>query len=199
MVHNAKTEILKILLKQFTFKWTITSLGEETNLSRVGIWKALKKLEYEKLIVLSSIGKRKTSTFIISLNWENPLLEKQLSLILTEEALNNKRWIKNFETLKDIVDFLILYGSILYSPREANDIDLAGVVSGEYSFQKIEEALQKIQKTQSKKIHLENFTKKEFGKEIKKPNKIFIDAIKKGVILFGQEEFIKFVRDLKNE
>ena len=199
MAYNSKTEILKILLKQFTFKWTITSLGEETNLSRVGIWKALKKLESEKLISLFPIGKGKTSTFIISLNWDNPLLEKHLSLILTEEALKNKRWIKNFETLENMVNFLILYGSILYSSGEANDIDLVGVVSSEDNFSKIEEALQKIQKTQYKKIHLENFTKKEFEKEIKKPNKIFIDAIKRGIVLFGQEEFIKFVKDLKNE
>lgn len=194
---HAKTEILKTLIKQFTFKWTVTSLGEEINLSRVGIWKALKKLESEKLISLSQVGKGKTNTFIASLNWDNPLLEKQLSLILTEEAIKNKRWINNFEILENMMDFLILYGSILHSPREAKDIDFIGVVSSEDNFQKIEDALEKIQKIQSKKIHPENFTKKEFEKEIKKPNKIFIDAIKKGVILFGQEKFIKFIRDLQ--
>ena len=31
-------------------------------------------------------------------------------------------------------------------------------------------------------------------KELENPNKIFIDAIKKGIILFGQEKFIKFIR-----
>lgn len=194
--NKTSTEILKILLKQFSIKWTITSLAKEVNMSRVGIWKTLKKLEAEKLIFLPPIGKGKTSTFNINLNWENPLLEKRLLLTLTEEALKNQRWINNFAELENKVDFLILYGSILHSPKEAKDIDILGVVSNKSNFQKIEEIIQKIQKTQIKKIHSENFTKSEFKSEIKKPNKIFIDAIKKGIILFGQEKFIKFIKEI---
>ncbi len=196
---DTKTKILKILLKQFKSRWTVTALSKEINLSRVGTWKALKNLEREKLISLSQIGEGKTNSIIVNLNWENLLLEKKLSLILTEEALKHRRWMENFEDVGKIVDFLILYGSILHSPREASDIDILGVVSSENDFQNIEEALQKIQKIQSKKIHSENFTKKEFEKELKKRNKIFIDAIKKGIVLFGQDEFIKFRKNLKDE
>jgi len=193
--NKPSTEILKILLKQFPKRWTITSLAKEINLSRVGIWKVLKRLEAEKLILLSSIGEGKTSTFCIDLNWENPLLEKKLSLALTEDALENKRWLSNFAELEKKVDFLILYGSILNSSK-ANDIDILGIVSTKNNFRKIEEIIQKLQKTQIKKIHSENLTKSEFKEEIKKPNKIFIDAIKKGVVLFGQEKFIKFMKEI---
>ena len=192
---KTEEEILKILLKQFTTKWTITSLAKEINISRVGIWKVLKRLETEKLILLFPIGQGKTSTFSINLNWENPLLEKRLSLILTEEALKNQRWLNNFNELENKIEFLILYGSILHSPKEANDIDVLGVVSNKDNFSKIEGIIQKAQKTQIKKIHSENFTKTEFKDEIKKSNKIFIDALKKGVVLFGQEKFIKFIKD----
>ena len=194
--NKTNTEILKILLKQFTIKWTITSLAKELNISRVGIWKVLKKLEAERLILLSSIGEGKTSAFNINLNWGNPILEKNLSLILTEEAYKNQRWLNNFKEIENKLDFLILYGSILHSPKEANDIDLFGVVSNKNNFLFIEETIKKIQKTQIKKIHSENFTRIEFKEEIRKPNKIFIDALKKGVILFGQEKFIKFVREV---
>lgn len=189
-------EILKILFKQFTMKWTITSLAKETNMSRVGIWKVLKKLEERRLISLSSIGEGKTSIFSIGLNWENPILEKTLALILTEDALKNHRWLNNFRILENKFDFLILYGSIINFPREAKDIDILGVVSNKKNFISIEESMQKIQKTQIKKIHLENFTQTEFKEEIKKPNKIFIDAIKKGIVLFGQEKLIKFIKDI---
>ena len=37
----------------------------------------------------------------------------------------------------------------------------------------------------------------EFENELKRKNKAFIDAIKKGIILFGQENFIKFMRGLQ--
>jgi len=194
--NKTSAEILKVLLKQFTIKWTITSLAKELNISRVGIWKILKKLEAEKLILLSPIGEGKTSVINIKLNWENPILEKKLSLILTEEALNHQRWLNNFEELKDKLNFLILYGSILHSPKEAKDIDILGVVSNKNNFLDIEEIMRKIQKTQIKKIHSENFTQTEFKEELRKPNKIFIDAIKKGAVIFGQEKFIKFIKEV---
>ncbi len=194
---NTENKILKILLKQFSLDWTITSLANEIKISRVGIWKVLKKLEKEKLIILMKIGEGKTSTTIIKLNWENPILEKKLSLILTEEASDHQRWISNFEELKGKSEFTLLHGSVLTSLKEANDIDILEVVSNKKNFLEIEEIIQKIQKTQIKKIHLESFTKIEFKEEIKKPNKIFIDVIKKGIVLFGQENFIKFIRDLQ--
>ena len=194
--NKTNTEILKVLLKQFTIKWTITSLAKELNISRVGVWKVLKKLEAERLVLLSPVGEGKTSIFNINLNWENPVLEKNLSLILTEDAFKNQRWLNNFKELEGKLDFLILYGSIIHSPKEANDIDILGVVSNKNNFLSIEEIIKKIQKTQIKKIHSENFTQIEFKEEIRKPNKIFIDALKKGVILFGQEKFIKFVREV---
>ena len=193
---NTGDKILAILLKQFSPNWTITSLAKEVNLSRVGIWKALKKLEKEKLINLTQLGSGKTNTTIIKLNWQNPILEKKLSLILTEEASNYPRWVNNFNKLENLTDFIVLYGSILHSPKEANDIDILEVVNNKKAFLKIEKEIQEIQKTQMKKIHSESFTKSEFKEELKKPNKIFMDALKKGVVLFGQEKFIKFIRDI---
>ena len=121
-------KILKVLLKQFSYSWTITSLSNEINISRVGLWKILKKLKREKIIVLSSVGEGKTNVLNIKLNWENLIIEKKLSLLLTEETLNYQRWMSNFNELKNLTDFLILYGSILHSPNKANDIDLIGVV-----------------------------------------------------------------------
>ncbi len=187
------SKILKILLKEFSVKHTITSIAKEIRITRVGTWKTLKKLEKEKLILLESIGIGKTSAYIIGLNWENPLLEKTLSLILTEDAIKNQRWMDDFKELENKVDFLIIYGSILHS-KEANDIDLLGITN---KFIELESAIIKIQKTQIKKIHALSFTEAEFKQELEKPNKAFVDAIKKGIILFGQEKFIKFIRNIK--
>lgn len=189
-------KILKILLKDFTIKPTITSLAELIGMSRVGTWKILKKLEREKLIVLCPIGMGKTSTYSISLNWSNPLTEKNLSLALTEEALTHQRWAINFAELENKMDFLIIYGSIIHSPKDANDIDILGVTA-KNRFLKIEEAIRKIQKTQIRKIHALSFTQKEFKQELEKPNKAFIDAIQKGIVLFGQEKFINFIRGVR--
>lgn len=189
-------KILKILLKDLSVKPTTTSLAENIGMSRVGAWKVLKRLEAQKLIILSPAGTGKTSTYSISLNWENPLAEKTLALALIGDALKNPRWRSNFAELEAKVGFLIIYGSIMHSPREAKDIDLLSVVPNQNKFLEIEESIKKIQKTQAKKIHILSFTQKELKDELEKPNKVFIDALKRGVVLFGQENFIRFMKEL---
>lgn len=193
-IANAADNILKTLLKDFTAKHTVTSISKESGMSRQGVFKVLKRLESEKLILLTQLGSGKTSTYTISLNWENPVVEKRLSLILTEEAVKNERWAANFAELENKTEFTILYGSILEKPKEANDIDLLNLVSENKNFIQIDQIINDIQKTQIKKIHTINFTETELKNELKKQNKAFIDAIKNGIALFGQEKFIKFIR-----
>ncbi|MEK6974690.1 MAG: hypothetical protein AABW41_05650 [Nanoarchaeota archaeon] len=187
--------ILNLLFRSFAVKCTITSLAKEMGISRVGIWKSLKRMESRKLIILTSIGNRKTSAYIISLNLENILTLKNLEITLTEEAIKNKRWVDNFKELEKKVDFLILFGSILHSPEEANDIDILSIAN-KNKFTEINETVNRIQKTQIKKIHALNLTEEEFKEELIKNNKAFIDTIKKGIVLFGQEKFIKFIRGI---
>ena len=186
-------KIMNILLKDFS-RHTATSLAKELKMSRWGIWKILKKLEKDNLIIIEPVGSGKTSTSIIKLNWDNILTEKTLALSLTQEALKYKRWLYDFSSLQQEIDFLILYGSILYG-KEANDIDIIGVAK-EKKLGKVNDFVFKIQEIQSKKIHSINLTQKEFKKELKKPNKAYLDAVKKGIVLLGQENFIKFVRVL---
>ncbi|MEK6937796.1 MAG: winged helix-turn-helix domain-containing protein [Nanoarchaeota archaeon] len=188
--------IMTILLKDLSTH-TATSLSEELKISRQGTWRILKKLEKEELIMLESIGKGKTSTLKIELNWDNEIIEKILTLSLTQEALKHNRWKFNFADLKEQVDFLILYGSVLHSPKEAEDIDIIGVVSKEKKLANLGNIVLKIQETQAKKIHSINLTQKEFKQELQRPNKVYLDAVKKGVILFGQENFIKFIKGLQ--
>lgn len=196
---KSSQKILKILLKDFTIGQTVTSLAKAVVMSRVGIWKILKKLQSEEIILLPRVGIGKTNTYLIKLNWNNPIIEKMLSLILTEDALKNQRWLNNFSELENKVDFLILYGSIIHYPKEAGDIDVLNIVSNNNKFLEIEESIKKIQKTQIKKIHALNITQKEFKQELEKSNKVFIDAVKKGIVLFGQEKFIKFIRGLSKK
>lgn len=191
-IDNNKKALLR-LLKDFSSLHTITTLAKELNLSRVGMWKMLKKLESSKYILLKTVGRGKTSASIITLNWENSLVEKSLSLYLAEEAMKQRRWQVNFAELEKAAHFVILYGSILHSPQEAGDIDIIGVAAKK-KMATIAAIIDTVQKTQVKKIHALNFTQDEFKTELQKQNKVFVDAIKKGVILYGQEKFVQFMR-----
>lgn len=197
-IKNSSQRIITILLKDFTRTHTATILSKQLKMSRWGIWKILRKLEKDTFIILEKIGTGKTSTYKVILNWDNILVEKTLVFSLTQESLKYKRWRYDFSDLEGKVDFLILYGSILHFPKEAKDIDIIEIAK-EKKLAKLNDIILKIQETQTKKIHSINLTPKEFKKELKEPNRAFIDAIKKGVILFGQENFIKFIKELKND
>lgn len=190
---NTKKALL-ILLKDFSGIHTVTSLAKQLGMSRVGTWKIFQKLNKERLVTFHPVGSGKTSTVLITLNWNNILVEKILLVYLTEEALAQKRWMHTFTELERTADFLILYGSILHSPKEAHDIDIMAIVSGTNRFVSMDTAIIKIQKTEMKKIHTVLFGREELITELKKSNKAFIDALKKGTVLFGQEDYIQFMK-----
>lgn len=187
--------VLLLLFKDFSTTHTITSLAQQLKLSRVGVWKILKKLETERYIDLKSVGTGKTSTSLIRINFENPLIEKTISLYLTEEAVKQRRWQVNFAELEKSTDFAVLYGSVLHYSKDANDIDVL-TVNKKKNFVDIQKIIDKVQKTQTKKIHAISFTETEFKLELKKSNMAFIDALRNGVVLFGQDNFVRFIKEM---
>jgi biotin operon repressor len=189
-------KIVLLLLKDFSRTHTITSIGKELGMTRSGTWKVLKRLEKEKYIIMEGTGKE-TSLIVPKLNFKNDLLDKYLNLVLSKEAKSHERWIFNFKEVQTETSFFILHGSILYSPKEANDIDVIGVISTRQNFKKLHKTIDQIQKSQLKHIHAINFTQTEFRQELLKPNRAFIDALKKGIVLFGQENFIMFIKKIK--
>lgn len=194
--NNTSERVLVILLKEPLAIHTATSIAKTLNITRQGIWKILNKLADDSLISLEFIGKTKTSTATIKLNWSNPVTEKTLSLLLTKESLKQQRWRSNFAEFGNNTKFLILFGSILINQKEANDIDILAIADKK-NFKTIEMIVTKIQQTQLKKIHLIDLTAAEFNHELKKLNKSYIDAVKKGVVLYGQDNFVQFIRSLQ--
>ena len=188
--------VLAILLKEPFAIHTVTSISIVLGITRQGIWKILNKLEENNLVRLEFVGKTRTSTATIKLDWANPITERTLSLLLMKESLKLQRWRSNFAELENNTDFLILFGSILINPKEANDIDILAIADRK-NFKTVEEIIIKIQQSQLKKIHLIDLTVDEFSYELKKPNKSYLDAVKKGMILYGQDSFVQFIRNLQ--
>src|SRR3990167_2485395 len=129
-------KIIKALIKSPDTN-TISALSGEIGISRQGVFKVVKRLELERLLRLSKVGKGRTSIFVIKLNWQNPILEKQAAIILLDEAQKNQRWITNFIELEKNVKFTLIFGSVLTSPKEAKDIDLINVASDFITIDKI--------------------------------------------------------------
>ncbi|MDO8480348.1 MAG: hypothetical protein Q7S65_00875 [Nanoarchaeota archaeon] len=182
------------MLKDLQSANTITSLAQELKLSRVGAWKIAKRLENQEFVVLTQMGKGKTNTNTIALNWGNLLLEKTLEMVLTQEALQYPRWRSSFVELEPSAEFLLLFGSVLHSEKEAKDIDLLAVCTQKNKLRNVIEGVADIQTTQAKEIHTLSMTETELESELKKNTPAIHDALKKGVVLFGQDKFIKFMK-----
>ena len=102
-------KILSILIKEPLTDHSATSLSKTLGITRQGLWKTLNKLSKEKLIYLNSIANTKKSAVNVKLNFNNPLTEKIVSVLLTKEALNYERWRFNFNEIKDYSKFMILF------------------------------------------------------------------------------------------
>lgn len=196
IIANSTHKILTAILRHTSGALTIAIIGELLKMTHVGVWKALKKLESANMVILKATGNKKNSTYTVHLNWNNPLVEKTLALALEYEATLQRRWTINFAELESHVKFLILFGSILVNSKEARDIDVLAIVD-KRAFKAIDEKILKIQLTQLKKIHLIDLTESEFNRELKRPNKAYLEAIKKGVVLFGQDKFVRFMKELQ--
>ncbi len=190
-------KILSILIKEPLADHSATSISKTLGITRQGLWKTLNKLSKDKLISLKSIADTKKSTFNIKLNFENPITEKVISLLLTKESLNYERWRFNFSEVKDYSKFIILFGSILHSPKEANDIDLLVIADDKKDFNTISKIMLKLQQSQTKKIHFIDLSDRELKEELKtNKNPAYVDAFKKGIVLSGQDDYVKFIESL---
>lgn len=179
-------EIIKLLFKDFSASYNSRNISKIIGISHAGAFKILKKMEKREIVKSKRIGK----ALIYSLNMKNPITCKGIEMALVIEAQNFRRWIEEFRELEDKIKFLILFGSIIRNEKAARDIDLL-IVAYKEKFKDIEKIIKETQKYTNRKIHpliqtLENFTK-----DVGKKNKVMLEILKIGIVLFGQEEFRK--------
>lgn len=179
---------LKIIFKDFLTDYNSRNLSKIIGISHVGTFKILKKLEKNRLIISKRIG----NALVYSINLNNSIAKKIIDSILAIETSNHLRWIEEFKPLENKVHFAILFGSVLKDEKTAKDIDIL-VVSDKNNFNEIKKFISERNKLTNKKIHLLFQTVDDFKHDLKDKNKVTIEIIKKGVVLFGQEEFIKIL------
>lgn len=188
---SKEQEILKILFKEFKESYNSRNLSKKINISHAGAFKLLKKLEERKIVLAKKIGKAN----IYSINLENNVAIKELELLLAIEAQNYQNWLEEFRELNEKSSLVILFGSIIRNEKEAKDIDLF-VVSEKNKLPEIKKIIEDKNKLTAKKMHVIIQTKEDFIKDIKNKNKVSLEIIKTGIILFGNENLIKYMKEI---
>lgn len=182
-------EIVKVLFKDFLAFYNSRSMSKAVGISHAGAFKILKRLEKREIVKPRRIGR----AVIYSINFENPVAVKEIEMALVVEAQGYKRWLEEFKSLKDRAKFAILFGSIIKDEKSARDVDIL-VVAEKKRFSEIKRIISERSRLSNKRIHLILQSPEEFKKDVNNRNKAMIEIIKKGAVLFGQDEIVRGVQ-----
>jgi DNA-binding Lrp family transcriptional regulator len=186
-------EIIILLFRNPFTKHTITSLTNKLNRSRVGVWKTVKSLEKDGILKLTPMELLMREVFIVNLNWNNSLVEKAIEIYLEDESNSIKEKSLNTDKLKGVVNFLISHD--VENPETIeSETNLISIVPHKKGFIKIRQNPEEL--NSDKKINTMNLTEAEFTQILFNKDVKYINALKKGKILSGNENFIRFIKNL---
>jgi hypothetical protein len=180
------------ILKNPSENHNANNISKQIGISSMGALKIAKILKKEGILVSRQIGKG----IYYSINLQNPYCKRYLLFILKKESEDSapyiKRWISDIIKIKNS-DLTILYGSVLSKHDKANDIDILFLVS-QKNFEDLKKEIEQINKLNTKKIHPLFQSKQDIIENIKKQDKIILNAIK-GVIITGEEIFLEVLEN----
>ena len=189
-ITEKEKEIVLKIFKDFTNSYNASSISKLVKMTRVGSYKALKNLEQHGILESKRLGK--AIFYKIKLN--DNYAKKSVELVLMEEANQKKRWLEEFKELFDLCESVILFGSILKSEEKANDIDLLLIMDQENNT-KINKFIDTKNQILLKKIHPIKQTSDDFINNVKKKDKVILDAIETGIVLSGVENYVELINN----
>jgi len=186
-ITNNEMVFVLTIFKNPEAQYNANSISKIMRISRMGALKIAKRLEKEEIISSKELGKAKFYT----LNLANSYAKQYIKFLLLREAERAepyvKAWISEIRKVKN-ADAAIIFGSVIRKHMEANDIDVV-FITNQARFQNLKKELSEIASLNIKKIHAIYQTKEDFIKNIKKGDKIMLNAMK-GIIAFGEEKII---------
>lgn len=186
----------KIMIKLFTdfsTKYNASNIAKVLNKTRVGTFKALKKLEKERLVIGETLGRAR----FYKLNLEDDYVKKSIELLLMEKARKNQRWINEFEPFFEYAQIVMIFGSIIKNEKAANDIDLL-IVLDKKDNKEINKIISSKNLVLTKKIHAIKQTEEDMIKNLKSSGKVMQNVIKNGIVLKGYEKLVSIIQDVTN-
>ena len=187
-------KVILQILKNPKEDYNANSISKIIGISSMGALKILKSLEKEQVLISKQIGKG----IFYTINFDNSYTKQFLIFILKREAEHPiphiKRWVSEIRKIKN-ADFAVLYGSVLTKHEKANDIDVLFAVE-QKNFNKLKEEIGNINNLNDKKIHPLFQSMDDIIENIKKEDKVILNAIK-GVVVFGEEKLLEVMKMYK--
>jgi DNA-binding Lrp family transcriptional regulator len=192
MITNNEKKILKFLLVHFNSDYSINEIAKKCSLAPNGAYEILKKFEEKEILNSKKIANSKSYKINFNSIEANKLLE--LVLIPNYKESKIKYRYNDLKPLENMTNLCILFGSYITKKEKPNDIDILFVIK-KSDYEKYSEVLEKVKRILPLKLHDVIQTKEDLTKNIKKEEKLIIEAISEGIVLWGHEFLIGVIKN----
>jgi len=192
MITNNEKKILRFLLAHLNSDYSINEIAKKCSLAPNGAYEILKKFEEKEILNSKKIANSKSYKINFNSIEANKLLE--LVLIPNYKESKIKYRYNDLKPLENMTNLCILFGSYITKKEKPNDIDILFVIK-KSDYEKYSEVLEKVKRILPLKLHDVIQTKEDLTKNIKKEEKLIIEAISEGIVLWGHEFLIGVIKN----
>lgn len=194
MLTDNEKNVLRILLTSFE-DLSINQIAKLAKLSPNGAFKILRKFENEGVLKQKQIANIKS----YRLNFDDEKTRNVLQLALIPVFAGRVKFrFDDLRELKKITLACIMFGSYIDLKKEPNDLDILFIIDSK-DYKTYKEVTTKIFKTIPIKVQDVLQTKEDLKKNIEKKDKVVIDIVKNGKILWGQDVIIEIIKEVKTK
>lgn len=194
MLTDNEKNVLRILLSSFE-DLSINQIAKLAKLSPNGAYKILMKFENEGILLSKQIANIKS----YFLNYDNEKTGSILQLALIPDLVGRVKFrSEDLKELKKITLSCIMFGSYIDLKKEPNDLDVLFIIDSK-DYKTYKEKTTEIFKTIPIKVQDVLQTKEDFKKNIEKKDRVVIDILKTGKILWGQDVIIDIIKEVKTK
>lgn len=190
MLTAGEIKALRLLMLSGSEVYSINEIAKRIGVSPNGAYKLLKKFHNEGILTAQSLANIKS----YRLNLSGMKTKHLLGLALME---NNKiPRVKGREedmiSLKDYAEAAILFGSYIEESKRPSDLDILFVLNSD-GYKKFMHEYSRIKEIFPTKIHEILQTKEDLIENIKKKDAVILDALNKGIVLWGHDLILEVV------
>ena len=186
-ITNKEMLFVLAIVKSPEIEFNANSISKVIGVSSMGALKIAKRLEQERILNSKKLGK----AVFYNINKDNDYAVQYVKLIFKREAEQShayiKVWICEIKKIKN-VSGAILFGSVLKKHKDANDIDVV-LITDKNKFNKLKQEVEEINVISIKRLHPVYQTKEDFINNIKKRDRVMLNAVK-GIVVFGEDLII---------
>lgn len=191
MLTKNEKNVLKMLFYAHGRIYSINRIAKECNIAPNGALKILRKFEKEGVLRFENIGNMKS----YMLDFNNEKTKNILKLALIPEINGRIKFrAEDLNQLRKFAFICIIFGSYIDMKKEPNDIDLFFILKDK-KFNEYRRESSLIYKTMPVKVHDVIQTEKDIIDNLRKKDKVVMEILETGIILWGYDKIISIIEN----